>query len=175
MTKILLAAAAATALAGSPAAAQKAGEATTPSQVQRLLACRSIADAGQRVQCYDREAAVIDQALTKKDLVVVDRATVNATRRSLFGFSVPNFGNLLGNDAEEVKEIQSTVARATNRGIALGWTVILADGSSWSQTDDSPIALAPRKGDKVVVRRGSLGSYNLSVAGQPAVKVRRIG
>lgn len=175
MTKILLVAAAVSALIGTSAAAQAPKRSATPAQVQRLLACRSIADSGQRVQCFDREAAALDGAIAKKDLVLVDRATANATRRSLFGFSVPSFGNLFGNDAEEVKEIQSTVARATNRGVALGWTITLADGSTWAQSDDSPIALAPRKGDKIVVRRGSLGSYNLSVAGQPGVKVRRIG
>lgn len=174
MTKFLMVALAATALTGTSAAAKKAQPATTPAQVQRLLACRSIADAAQRVLCFDREAAAIDSAINRKDLMVVDRQTVNATRRSLFGFAVPNFGNLLGNEQDQVKEIQSIVARANYRGASEGWTIVLADGSAWAQTDDSPIALAPRKGDKITVRRGMLGSYVLTVGRQPGVKVRRI-
>ncbi|MEJ7776879.1 MAG: hypothetical protein WKF52_05755 [Sphingomicrobium sp.] len=144
-------------------------------QVQRLLACRSIADPAPRVLCFDREALAVDEAIQRKQLVVVDRATANATRRSLFGFGAPNLGNLFGNEQNQVREIQSTVARATYRGLAHGWTITLADGSVWAQTDDSPLALAPRKGDKILVQRGVLGSYNLSVSGQPGVKVRRIG
>jgi hypothetical protein len=144
-------------------------------QVQRLLACRPIADPALRVQCFDREALAFGDAIQRKQLVVIDRATANAARRSLFGFGAPSLGNLFGNEQDQVKEIQSTVARATYRGIPDGWTFTLADGSVWAQTDDSPIALAPRKGDKVVVRRGALGSYGLSVSGQPGVKVRRIG
>jgi hypothetical protein len=35
--------------------------------------------------------------------------------------------------------------------------------------------MRPARGQKVVVRRGVLGSFRLSVNGQPGVKVKRIG
>ncbi len=175
MTRFLLLAAPVGLLALTPAVAREARQPAMSSQVQRLLACRPIADPALRVQCFDREALAFDGAIQRKQLVVIDRATANAARRSLFGFGTPSLGNLFGNDQDQVKEIQSNVARATYRGVAEGWTITLADGSVWAQSDDSPIALAPRKGDKVVVRRGTLGSYGLSVSGQPGVKVRRIG
>ena len=35
-------------------------------------------------------------------------------------------------------------------------------------------AVAPKSGDKVVVKKGALGSYIMSVARQPGVKVKRI-
>lgn len=176
MMRVLLLAAPAGLLALTPAAAAREPKQTAVSApVQRLLACRSVVDPTARVQCFDREALAVDQAIRQSQLVVIDRAAANATRRSLFGFGTPNLGNLFGNDQDQVKEIQSIVARATYRGLADGWTITLADGSVWAQSDDSPIALAPRKGDKIVVRRGALGSYSLSVSGQPGVKVRRIG
>ena len=112
--------------------------------------------------------------MAKRDVVVIDRQRVTAARRSLFGFSVPSFGGLFGGDENEVKEIQSTVA-AVARNPEGGWTIKLADGSTWTQTDDTPIGLRPERGQKIVVRRGSLGSFRLSVNGQPGFKVKRIG
>ena len=147
---------------------------TTPEQVSRLIACRGLADSAQRLACFDRETGTLAQAITRKDLVVVDRQSRVAANRTLFGFAVPNFGGLFGGEDNEVKEIESTVVSSGSNG-AYGVTVRLADGSAWTQTEDTPIALPPRKGDKVKVRRRALGSYFLSVNGQPGVKVRRVG
>ena len=43
------------------------------------------------------------------------------------------------------------------------------------QQDDAPLGLGPEKGDKIIVRRGSLGAFYLSVNGQPGIRVKRIG
>jgi hypothetical protein len=40
--------------------------------------------------------------------------------------------------------------------------------------DGKPFAIPPQAGDKVVVKKGALGSFIMSVARQPGVKVRRI-
>jgi len=156
------------------AAPRKPATTDTPAQIQRLLGCRALADAAQRLACFDRETSALGQAVARKDLVVIDRERATAARRSLFGFSVPSFGGLFGGDENEVKEIQSTVA-AVARNPEGGWTIKLADGSTWTQTDDTPIALRPERGQKIVVRRGTLGSFRLSINGQPGVKVKRIG
>ena len=174
MTKILLCAAAASALVASSVEAREPKKTATPAQVQRLLACRAIADSTQRVQCFDREAAAVDQAIASRDLVLVDRATANATRRSLFGFAVPNFGNVFGNEQDEVKEVLTTVKSARHR-LYEGWTVTMVDGSVWTQTDDTTLGLEPRRGDKIVIRRRTFGNYTMSVSGQPGVRVRRVG
>ncbi len=175
MRKILLiAAVCGLALAG-PAAAKKAAETTTPASVQRLLACRAVADTAQRLACFDREVAGMDQMIAKRDLVVIDRERVTQSRRELFGFSVPSFGGLFGGgDETEIKQIESTVVSWGGNADG-GWTIRLADGSRWSQTDGKPMALPPGRGDKVVVRRGTLGSFRMSVNGQPGMKVERIG
>ena len=161
-------------LASGPLAARKPVQSGTPQQVKSLLACRALADSAQRLACFDRETAGIDKALATKDLVVVDREEANAARRSLFGFSMPSFGGLFGGDDDQVKQLDSTVSKI-GRNPEGGWTLTLADGSVWTQTDDAMIVLAPRNGDKVLVRRRALGSYTLSVRGQPGVKVKRIG
>jgi hypothetical protein len=146
----------------------------TPPSVQRLFGCRAIQDNAQRLACFDRETAAVDQAIAKKDLVLIDKARATAAKRSLFGFSVPDFGGLFGGNEDQVKEIASTVTAFTNNGYN-GWTVRLADGSEWAQTDDTQLALPPEKGQKVVVHRGALGSFFLRLNGQPGFKVKRIG
>ena len=145
----------------------------TPAAVQQLIACRSITDSAQRLACYDRQSAALDTAIATKDVVVIDKARANATRRSLFGFSIPDFGGLFGG-GDDIKQIESTVTASGSNGEG-GWTVKLADGSMWTQTDDTPLALAPNRGDKAVIKRGALGAFFMEVGKQPGVKVRRIG
>jgi hypothetical protein len=144
-----------------------------PAALQSLLACRSITDSGQRLACYDKASGEFAVALGKKEVVVIDKARANEAKRSLFGFSVPNFGALLGGGGD-VNQIESTVTAAFENGYD-GWTIKLADGSTWAQTDAAPIALAPRAGDKVVVKRGTMGSYFLKIGSQPGVKAKRVG
>jgi hypothetical protein len=173
--RILLAITATCAVAMPTAAlAQKDRSAPLPSQIQQLLGCRGIADAAQRLACFDRQVAAVNAAIASRDLVLIDRERARATSRSLFGFSVPDFGGIFGGDENEVKEIESTVT-AVRKNHEGGWMIKLADGSTWSQTDSSTIAVAPRRGDKVLVKSGTFGSFFLRVNGQPGVRVRRIG
>jgi hypothetical protein len=146
----------------------------TPQSMQQLLSCRSIQDSAQRLACYDREAAAVSQAIATRNLVLIDKQRATQTKRALFGFSIPDFGGLFGGADDEVKEISSTVVSASKMGY-LGWTIKLADGSTWVQTDDAELGLPPEKGDKVVVHRSSLGAFFLRVGGQPGFKVKRIG
>lgn len=163
-------------LVASPAqsAQKKGGDGPPPAQIQGLLQCRAIADGPERLACYDKATAVIGDAVSRKDLVVFDRESVRKTKRGLFGLSVPDLG-IFGDedDAVEVKQIEGEVV-STAMNADGGYIFRLADGSRWSQTDGKPIALEPRPGDKVVVKKGTLGSYILSVSKQPGVKVRRI-
>ena len=145
-----------------------------PAQVTALLACRSIADSAERLTCYDKAAATIDEAVAKKDLVVFDRESVRETKRGLFGFSIPNLGIFGDDDAQvEIKQIEGTIAGYGFNADG-GYIFRLEDGSRWSQMDGKPIAIPPRNGDKAIVKKGSLGAYFLSVAKQPGVKVKRI-
>ncbi len=144
----------------------------TPRSVQTLLDCRSIADSAQRLACYDSAAGTVADAIAKKDLVLIDKERATAAKRSLFGFSVPDFAGLLGGG--DITQIEGTVAGFTNNADG-GLTIKLEDGSVWTQTDDTPVALPPRRGDKVVVKRGTLGSYFFRLGRQPGFKVKRIG
>lgn len=175
MSKFIMIGAAAMLSMSGPAAARKPATTSTPAQIQRLMACRTMTDSAARLTCFDRETAAMEQAVARRDLVFIDRERATEARRSLFGFSVPSFGGLFGgDDKDEVKQIDGVVVSA-GRNSDGGWVIRLVDNSVWSQTDDTPLALAPKPGQKVVVRRGALGTFRLSVAGQPGLKVKRVG
>lgn len=142
-------------------------------QVDHLMQCRAIAAADQRLACFDRESEAMASAIAKKDLVFVDKEKATAAKRSLFGFSIPNFGGLFGGGDDEIQQIEGTV-KSTGHNADGGWIITLADGSTWSQTDDWP-GLDPRPGKKVVIRRAALGSFRLTIPGQNGIKVKRIG
>jgi hypothetical protein len=161
------------ALAGT-AAARTAPNITTPITVKQLLECRSLADSAQRLACYDRQAAVMSQAIATRELVVIDKARANQAKRSLFGFSVPSFGGLFGGNEDDIKQIESTVA-SVGRNAEGGWLLKLADGSVWSQVDDVTLGLEPRRGDKVVVKRGLMGGFHLDIGKQPGFRTKRVG
>jgi hypothetical protein len=141
---------------------------------EALVRCRTLADDAARLQCFDGTAAKLEEAAARKELVVIDKKQIRETKRTLFGLALPDLG-LFGSDdeADEVKQIEGVLAGVGYNRDG-GYTFRLADGARWSQTDSKPIALKPRAGNKVVVKRGMLGSYSMSIAGQPAVKVERI-
>lgn len=146
----------------------------TPQSVQQLIGCRTIADSAQRLACYDRQSDALGRAIASKDVVVIDKARATAAKRSLFGFSIPDFGGLFGGGDNDVKEIASTITRVGHNPEG-GWLVNLADGSTWTQMDDATLGLGPEKGDKAVVARGSFGAFFLRVNGQPGIRVKRVG
>lgn len=158
----------------SPASARPAPNTAIPTSVQQLLGCRAIADAGQRLACYDRQTSLLGGAIASRELVVIDKARASAAKRSLFGFAVPNFGGLFGSSSDDIKQIEGTVARVGHNAEG-GWMLTLGDGSVWSQVDDAPLGLPPRRGDKVIIKRGLMGSFYLELGKQPGFKTKRIG
>ena len=137
-----------------------------------MSACRAVANATARVACYDEAMAKLDAAVASSDVVMVDKAQVEKTKRGLFGLQLPNFKLFGSDDQAPLAQIESTVASA--RGSVAGWTIALADGSIWQQMDDAPLALSPKAGMTVIVKSAALGSYKMAIAKQPAIRVKRI-
>src|SRR5437773_11749766 len=104
MRKALIASGALVLFVSSGAQARAIPNTGTPQSVQQLIGCRSITDSAQRLACYDRQAEAVSKALASKELVVIDKARANAAKRSLFGFSIPDFGGLFGGGGDEVTE-----------------------------------------------------------------------
>jgi hypothetical protein len=143
--------------------------------------CADIADAGERLKCFDAAMARVKNALASP--------APEAPSKSLlewFGFSRPptpvtkpeDFGKPSPQPApEELNEIASPVLEfaKTARGKAI---FILENGQVWRQLDsDTTTVLDPERGTKMSVRveRGFLGSYNLTIDGRNIlVKVNRL-
>lgn len=142
---------------------------------RQLTDCRAVKEDSARLACFDRAAASLDDAVSKKDVVVIDKEQVQQARRGLFGLSLPNFHLFGGSDdqnADEIAQIEGKIASASPD--ADGWRIRLEDGSVWTQTDGKPIFKTPKSGMSVIIRRGALGSYFLRVDNAPGVKVRRV-
>jgi hypothetical protein len=174
-TRILGLAGAVLAFAGAASAGKTADR---PELFRKLIDCRVIADSAQRLACYDTQVGALDTAEKKRDLVVVDRAQMRETRKSLFGFSLPNFGIFGGKadkeiQAEDVSEINATLA--SSRGIAGGnWSLVLANGAGTWETMN-PLDFAPKSGDKVHIKKGLMAGYLGSIGYNRGVKFRRVG
>lgn len=142
-------------------------------------ACRAITADTARLACFDREAAAFVAAAQSGQVSIVDRAELQAARRSLFGFSLPNLG-MFGakNDkveSEETKELRSEIVRATTIG-AGKYRVVIADQKAvWETTEASLTGRQPRPGEAVHIKKGSLGSYFIQLGSQKWVKGRRVG
>lgn len=144
-----------------------------PEMLERLTACRTVAEDAARLACYDAAAAAFDTAEREGELVVIDRAAVNETRRQLFGFEMPTLPRLFGNGAgEDLDSIETTLERASLSG-ENRWVFRLADGSVWRQIDSERVRFDNRPGESVRVRKASLGSFLMTVGDSRAVRVRR--
>ena len=159
----------------SPALAADKKPPAPPALYSKLSACRTITTAEERLKCYDDAAAALDLAVSRKDVIMVDKQQVQKSRRTLFGLPLPDF-NLFGDDdgpeEQKLTQIDSTVKSVSANGD--GWRITIAEGSTWQQIDGTPLALAPKPGMAVTVKRAALGSYKMSVRKQPPIKVKRI-
>jgi nucleoside phosphorylase len=159
--------------AASTLSAQAVPPQDRPETLERLMACRGIADNTARLACFDTAAGALDTAQRQGDLVVIDRAGVAETRRQLFGFEMPSLPRLFGPEgAVEIESIESTLQSASLVGEGR-WVFRLADGSVWRQIDSERVRFENRPGQAVRVRKASLGSFLLTVDDSRAVRVRR--
>ena len=163
-------------LTSAAASAGKPDDSAAPPAIYTaLLDCRKIADPQQRLACFDAKSEVLAAATAQHAIVVTDREELRKTRRNLFGFTIPQSGLLASGDGqdEEVKKFETTVTSA-RRSRAGEWIVVLATGGTWEQTDSRELALAPKANQKVVITRGAMGTFFVSVDGQTPVRMRRI-
>jgi hypothetical protein len=155
------------------AAASVSGQAPPPQErpeaLTRLVDCQSVADSAARLTCYDAAAAALESAEQQGEVVILDRARVNETRRQLFGFN-PTMPSLFRGEA--VDSVESTLQSASRDGEGR-WLFRLADGAAWRQIDYEPVRFTNRPGQAVRVRKAAMGSFLLTVGNSRAVRVRR--
>jgi hypothetical protein len=145
--------------------------------VGALQACRAMTDPAQRLACYDKEAGALLEATQSGNVAVVDKSEVRQVRKSLFGFSVPKIPFFSGDDtADSVSDtLETTVTQAS--GIGYGkFRLTVAEGNAiWETTESYATMHDPRPGDKIVIKRGTLGGYLLRIGSNRGVKGKRVG
>ena len=146
-----------------------------PQAYKDLVECKAIADPAERLSCYDLQVGKLVQAAAAGDVMVTDRASVREAKKGLFGFRIPTLGIFGGgeDDQDEIKSIDGTVTSARQFGYG-SWRIALEDGSVWEQVDGERPVFDPRKGSKVKINRGALGTFRMNIDEQRAIKVRRV-
>ena len=154
------------------AAAQPKPEGRT-AVLQKLMDCRKVAEAADRLACYDTAAGALDQAEAKGDVVVVDREQARAVRRQGFGFNLPSLSMFSrGEKAEDIERVTAKVTGAGRDGNGR-WVITVEGDQVWRQVDTSDFSVNPRAGMTASIRRASLGSYIMSIGGKAGVRVHR--
>jgi hypothetical protein len=171
----IAAAAVAVLVMGSSGAAASSRAAPSP-LVGAIAACQRQTEDAARLRCYDAAAAALTEAAGSGKVVVVDREDVRETRRSLFGFSLPKLPFFSGDDSADAQEDELTAKVAAAGSIGHGkYRIRLESGALWETTEGRSTMADPRSGDTVVIKRGPLGSYMMRIAGQRALRAKRVG
>jgi hypothetical protein len=145
-----------------------------PPVFEALVNCRAIADPTERLACYDNKVAAIDEAEKKDELVLADKASMKEARRGLFGFSIPKL-KIFGNDGKQDEKFELTAKIDSAYQASYGkWTIILEDGARWVQIDSQAVRKDPARGMEVKIREAAMGSYFANIAGQRAIRMRRV-
>lgn len=142
--------------------------------VQKIYDCRTIADDGARLACFDASVAELVAAEEKREITFADKDLVKKTRRGLFGFSLPRIGLFGGGEGEgeEIKEIEAVVKSASVDRSGK-YRIVMEDGAVWQQIDTTRLSREPKPGQTVKIRVATMGSYFANVNGQRAIRMKR--
>lgn len=161
-------------LGATPALAQDEARDVSGEYLDGLKACQQITDNATRLACFDSAVGSMVAATETGDVKVIDREDMRETRRSLFGFSLPNLGLFGSGDEDEQTELFTTTithVRYTGRNSA---RVTTAEGAVWEMNNIPSNRREFEVGDEVRFKEASLGFYFLRIDGQTGVKGRRV-
>jgi hypothetical protein len=158
----------------SAVAADKADKKAPRAEVlQKLIDCRAIPNDAERLACFERQTALIDDAEAKRDLVVIDRDQATKARKESFG--LPAKPLIVGQApalGEGVTDVTSKIRTAKLLN-SKRWLFVLEDGARWYQAESKSIR-EPKPGQSIRIRKASLGGFLANIDGQPATRVRRL-
>lgn len=162
------------AVASAPASAQTDTEQAEQDYLDGLRSCQTITDDLERLACFDAAVGNIVTASDAGDVQVVDREDVRQTRRSLFGFNLPDIGLFGGDDDEEEEELFTTTiesVRYTGRN-SLRFTT--AEGAVWEMRDIPRRLRTVEAGDTAEFKGASFNTFFIRINGQMGVRGQRI-
>jgi hypothetical protein len=132
--------------------------------------CLEIADAGQRLACFEAVQRSRHEAAAPAAAPAAARPGPEARRG--FGLPAPRLprrhGPVEGEDQVTVRLAE--VGRTHDRMLWFRTT----DGAVWSQDDPTLVEIAPRVDAKVKIRRSALGGYFCDMTRWQSVRCRRV-
>ena len=160
-----------------PTAVAAAKPAKTPKAVADVLACRAETTEEARLRCYDAAVAALDAAHGSGSLVTIDKEEVKKARRGLFGFSLPDIPFLGGDDDDEEPQARELTAKLKSARVVgyHRWLMDIEGAGTWQTIETHPNDDPPKAGAEVVIRKGPLGNYMMSVGKKRGIRVKRVG
>jgi hypothetical protein len=150
-----------------------AAEVNRPKVYSDIVACRALTDSAARLQCFDAAATALETATENRQIVMLDQSEVRKTKRSLFGFSLPNIPFFGESDKEQEDEFQELEGELANvQDLQYGkYQFTVKDAGTWQTTQGTSKILKDGKAFKI--KRGGLGGYML-VIGNTGIRVKRV-
>ncbi len=147
-----------------------------------LQSCKQISDEEQRLSCFD---AIVSQLDSKElqmpentekvsSLIISEASEANNTplAKTPPQHTIQDFGFKTPKSYAETLEIISTV-KSTQTDLRNKLLITLENGQKWQQVEQSYFKV--KIGDNCTVKRGSFGSFFLSIEGlDKKIRVRRV-
>lgn len=142
--------------------------------LQGVTACRAIAEPNKRLACFDAATQALLADEREHRVVVLSEDDVARTRRSMFGFTIPDlkaFGAEQNKPSPPVLHLDSVVRQV--RMVSYGkYDMQVEGGAVWRNTD--LLDTAPSVGAKVRIDRTPFGGYILKLPFSASVHAQRI-
>lgn len=150
-------------------------------QSPELLRCAAVADNEARLACYDKavagmstEARAISErratetARLQREKAEADRRAAEAARAAAEAKRRAEFGDLRAQQDEatkiDIRQIETGIDEVFNTQTGLA-VFLLENGQLWRQETAQSLPIV-RKGDKVIIKKGLLGSFNMTLVGK---------
>ena len=159
------------AMSALPTQAQETGDVD---YLDGLKACQVVTDDSERLACFDAAVGNIVTASDEGDVQVVDREDVRQTRRSLFGFNLPNLDIFGSGEEEEEDELFTTTIVSARYLSGRKARFTTAEGAVWEMKNIPRRLRRIQEGDSVEFKPGALGYFFIRINGQMGVKGRRV-
>jgi hypothetical protein len=140
-----------------------------PDQLDRLSACRIISDDAKRLACYDQAVVALEASVKAKEVVVIDRATLQNERRRQFGLISPEDPSYRAANVAAPTELKGKIVAVSKAGQF--YRLSIEGAGAWETTEYA--FRGPSVGSEVVISKGALGSHTISYNRQ-SVRIRRL-
>ena len=142
---------------------------------QSLYDCKNRIGDAQQLACYIKAAGELEAAEDSGQVVITDGRIAQETRKANFGLAAPDLR--LPKEAHKpdkpVGSMTFEIERIGHTG-AGGTIFHTTSGATWIETENRELPGDPVKGSKLVVNRGSFGSYFCFPEKMFAVQCKRL-